>query len=530
MSKHKKPTMSANPEITSFSAIETPSWNTFQLCLTDLFLKRVRMHPGKPAVSHAGRTLCYSDLDTRVERWAACLHAHGLRRGQRMALWSENRLEYLELQLAAARLGVMIACLNWRLQDAEQLHCLQLVEPAMIIVSNRYRASLASLDHGVAQVIDLDSSEASEDALRAFEACEPSRPEVHPEDGFLILYTSGTTGLPKGAVISQRASVARAMAYACEYGIGAADGFIAWSPFFHMAATDHSLATLLLGGHVIVQDGFSAPEICRTLESERIGWLMAMPGVIEPLIDALKTAPSRPAPRIGMVGAMADLVPRQQIAELTSLVKAPYLNSFGSTETGLAPASGALLKEGCIPESLSKRESGWCHIRLVDDDNQEVALGTPGNMLVRGPGLFSGYWNSGRIDRAELADGWFRLGDMFVRHADGSLDFVDRSKYLIKTGGENVYPAEIERVLLAHPDVLEAVVVRRSDERWGEVPVAFVALKDESRPLDFLQAHCRAHLAGYKTPKEFRIIAADAFPRNATGKIQKRQVEALLQG
>ncbi|GAO21982.1 o-succinylbenzoate-CoA ligase [Alicycliphilus sp. B1] len=111
---------------------------------------------------------------------------------------------------------------------------------------------------------------------------------------------------------------------------------------------------------------------------------------------------------------MADLVPCQQIAELTSLVGAPYLNSFGSTETGLAPASGALLKAGQVPESLSKRESSWCHVRLVDDDNQDVPIGTPGNMLVRGPGLFSGYWSNGRIESAELADGWFHLGDVFV--------------------------------------------------------------------------------------------------------------------
>jgi len=501
----------------------------FQLCLTDLFLKRVEMHPGKPAVSHAGRTLSYRALEARVQRWVAFLHARGLRRGQRLALWSENRPEYLELQLAAARLGVMIACLNWRLQGTEQLHCLRLVKPSIVIVSGRYHALLDTLEHGVSLVINLDAPDAFKAATQTLKDSALCRPDVQPEDGFLILYTSGTTGLPKGAVISQRASVARAMAYACEYGIGAEDGFIAWSPFFHMASTDHALATLMLGGHVIVQDGFSAPDICQTLKQERIGWLMAMPGVIEPLIHTLKSAMPGIVPRVRMVGAMADLVPRQQIAELTALLGAPYLNSFGSTETGLAPASGALLAAGQAPESLSKRESCWCHVRLVDENNRDVPQGTPGNMLVRGPSLFSGYWSSNRIDSAELVDGWFHMGDMFMRHADGSLDFLDRSKYLIKTGGENVYPAEIERVLLTHPDVIEAVVVRRRDARWGEVPVAFVALKDELRPLDFLQTHCRNHLASYKIPKEFRVISAEAFPRNSTGKIQKRQVEALLQ-
>jgi acyl-CoA synthetase (AMP-forming)/AMP-acid ligase II len=504
------------------------SSTAFQLCLSDLFLKRVAMQPDRPALSHAGRSLSYRALESSVRGWAALLQARGLRRGQRLALWSENRLEYVQLQLAAARLGLVVACLNWRLHGAEQLHCLNLVEPALVIVSGRYRSALDALEHGVADVIDLDADRLSlaDGLARAGQAS--SWPPTDPEDAFLILYTSGTTGLPKGAVISQRATVARAIAFAAEYGMGSDDGFIAWSPLFHMAATDHALATLLLGGHVLVHDGFDAAAICQTLSCERIGWLMAMPGAIEPLIAALQAADPPLTPRVGMVGAMADLVPRQQIAALSALLNAPYLNSFGSTETGLAPASGARLAVGEVPRSLAKRESAWCQLRLVDAAGQDVPPGQPGDMLVRGPGLFSGYWRDGRIDDTELADGWFHLGDVFVRHADGTLDFVDRSKYLIKTGGENVYPAEIERVLLAHPQVSEAVVVRRPDARWGEVPVAFVALTDAALPLEQLMAHCRAALASYKVPKDIRVIDIAAFPRNATGKIQKRQLEALL--
>jgi fatty-acyl-CoA synthase len=494
-----------------------------RLCLTDLFRKRVRTRPDAPALSHGERSLTFRELEARVRLWAALLHRRGLRRGERIAVWSENRTEYVEIQLAAARLGIIVACLNWRLHSSEQLHCIRLVEPGMVLVSARYREALEGMDHGVPQVVDLD---APIDFPSTDAADLPEGP-VDPEDGFLILYTSGTTGLPKGAVISQRATIARSMAYAAEFRLGGEDGFIAWSPFFHMAATDHSLATLLLGGHVIVHDGFSAEQVRATLEREPIGWLVAMPGMIEPLIEALEAAPGTRR-RVRMVGAMADLVPRQQIARLTALLDAPYLNSFGSTETGVPPASGSLLEAGRMPESLSKQESGWCDVRLVDEEGRDVPLETPGNMWVRGPTLFSGYWAGGRIDDSELASGWFNLGDLFVRHADGSLDFVDRSKYLIKSGGENIYPAEIERVLLAHPGVAEAVVVRRKDDRWGEVPVAFVALRDEALPADSLRAYCGEHLAGYKVPKEIRVISADALPRNSTGKIQKKLVEAML--
>ncbi|WBY03581.1 class I adenylate-forming enzyme family protein [Ramlibacter tataouinensis] len=495
-----------------------------RLDLTDLFLKQVRIQPDAPAVCDARQVVTYRELEARVQRWHTLLAQRGLQRGQRLALWSENRNEYLELQLAAARMGLIVACLNWRLQGDEQLHCIRLVRPALVVVSDRYRPALQALPLEDVPVLALDGAK---EELQGLPPTPPQGTAIDPESGFLILYTSGTTGLPKGALVSQRAMVARAQAFIAEYGLRREDGFIAWSPFFHMAATDHALATLLLGAQVHVQDGFSAPEICRTLEEARIGWLLAMPGVIEPLIAELRSRPHA-LQGVRMVGAMADLVPRQQVAELTTLLQAPYLNTFGSTETGLAPASGHLLPVGEPPATLAKREFGWCRIRLVDLDGRDVPDGTPGHMLVRGPSVFSGYWEGDGYDASELADGWFHMGDTFVRRLDGSLDFVDRSKYLIKTGGENVYPAEIERVLLSHPDVAEVAVVRRPDARWGEVPVAFVALKEGEPSAEALQAWCRERLAGYKVPREVRFLEAAAFPRNSTGKIQKNQIEALL--
>jgi len=494
-----------------------------QLTVTDLFCKRVSMHPEAPAISGGERTLSYGELEQRVRQWAALLRQYGLTRGQRIVLWSENRIEYVEILLAGARLGVTVACLNWRLGGEEQLHCIRLVRPRLALVSERYRQAFSDMPHGVPQVIHLDAPAAAPAGLESgpFE-------DVDPEDGFLILYTSGTTGLPKGAVISQRATIARSQAFASQYGITSEDGFIAWSPFFHMAATDHALATLLLGGHVTVHDGFGAARICDVIERERIGWLMAMPGVIEQMIDELRSRPRRVL-GVKMVGAMADLVPRQQLSELTALLGAPYLNTFGSTETGLAPASAALLPAGETSLDLSKREFGWCRVRLVDEQGRDVPDGVAGDILVRGPSMFSGYWDGDRLNDQELADGWFNMGDMFVRNPDGSLGFVDRSKYLIKSGGENVYPAEVERVLLSHPDVVEAVVVRRADERWGEVPVAFVAHRENAGLTEgSIVAYCRERLASYKIPKEVRFLKEEAFPRSSTGKIQKKQVEALL--
>jgi fatty-acyl-CoA synthase len=492
------------------------------LTVADLLRKQAAVRAGAPALQDAQGVLSFAQLDRWACRIAQALLAGGVGAGERIAVLAENRREYIGLQLAAAKIGAIVACLNWRLADAEASHCLRLVSPRLVFVSRRHAEVLLRIGWAQCPVIGLDAD--FEAFVCAGSETDPAL-EVDAEQGLVILYTSGTTGLPKGAVISQRAMVARAMCFAAEYGITAEHAYVAWSPLFHMAATDFSLATLMLGGKVIVQDGLDVDRLCATIESETIGWLVAMPGMIDQLIDGLRRHRTRPR-SVRLVGAMADLVPLHQIAELTGLLGAPYLNSFGATETGLAPASGALLAPGVVPASLAKRESGFCRVRLVDAEDRDVPQGVPGEAALRGPTLFSGYWDAPEVNAHDFRGGWFHMGDLFVRRADGSLDFVDRAKYLIKSGGENIYPAEIERVLLAHTAVADAVVVRRRDDRWGEVPVALVALQPGADgTAEALLRACREQLAGYKLPKEIRFVELASFPRSSTGKIQRHEVE-----
>ena len=502
-----------------------PARAAASLGVADLVRARARAHPDAPALRDATTCLGYGELVERVSALAAGLRGAGIVAGTRIAILAENCIEYIEFELAAAELGAIVACLNWRLADDELLHCIGLVAPTLVVVSPRHAPTLARLAHGVPRTLEL--GDAFERLCADAAGKEPGGAAIDIEAGLVVLYTSGTTGLPKGALISQRAMISRAQVFALDYGIGASETFLAWSPLFHMAATDHALATLMLGGTVVVSDGLDLDQVCALLRRERLGWLLAMPGMIEPLIDALKAQPApRHAPK--MVGAMADLVPRHQIAELTRLLGAPYLNTFGSTETGLPPASAALLAPGELPVSLAKRASSLCRIRLVDADDREVGVDETGELTLRSPALFSGYWNAEATNAHDFRGGWFHLGDMFVRHGDGTLDFVDRLKYLIKSGGENIYPAEIERVLLAHPGIADAAVVRKADARWGEVPVAFVALKDAGCDAAALASWCRARLAHYKLPREFRIVDLAVLPRSSTGKIQRHEIERRL--
>jgi acyl-CoA synthetase (AMP-forming)/AMP-acid ligase II len=488
----------------------------------ELFRSRAQIQPTDTAIEYQGRQLRYGQLLNRVERATAMLAASRLGRGDRVALLSRNRPEYIEIELAAANLGVITACLNWRLSPRELAYCVELVSPKLVIVEPDLAGGLSAGEGW--QTLELGPPY---ERLLQQQADLAAPVVAEPEDGLVILYTSGTTGLPKGAVISHRAMIARSLVFSSELSIPPRDSFVAWAPMFHMASTDHSLSTLLRGGTVVMIDGFQVEPLLAAVERHQIGWLVLIPGMVEAFAAALKAQATR-VRGVRVCGAMADLVPPHAIAEVTELLQAPYLNSFGSTETGLPPATRALIAPGEIPERLSKQQSAFCQIKLVDPSDQEVAPGQPGELAMRGATLFSGYWQADETNAHDFRGGWFHMGDVFRRNADGSLDFVDRVKYLIKSGGENVYPAEIERVLLSDSRVTEAAVVRATDQKWGEVPVAFVSCRDNSVTEAHLLELCRRDLASYKRPRQFNFIDFSEFPRSTSGKVQRHELEARL--
>ena len=492
--------------------------------LYSIFRTRVRNCAEALAVEDGSNRLTYAELHDRVDRLASVFLARGIAPGDRIAILSHNRAEDLELQLAASGIGAIVACLNWRLAPDELRHCVELVEPVLALVEPGLKAAYQ----------DIASTPCLEIGPELESALAGARPDARvgtlvddPEAGLTILYTSGTTGLPKGALISHRAHIARSMVFAAQLALDPGDGFIAWAPMFHMASTDHALATLLRGGTVVMVDGLQSAVINAALSRHKVGWFVMMPGTLEAFIAERRANPL-PVKGIKVCGAMADLVPPHQIAELTGLLDTPYLNSFGATETGLPPGTADLIAPGVVPKTLSKRVSAFCEVRLVDPDGDEVPVGMPGEMAVRGPTLFSGYWNADDTNARDFRNGFFHMGDLFRRNSDGTIDFVDRAKYLIKTGGENVYPAEIERVLLAHPRVVDAAVVRAFDAKWGESPVAFVACVDGGPQAQELMQLCREYLAGYKRPREIRFISFDDFPRSTSGKVQRHVLEARL--
>lgn len=492
-----------------------------------LFASVARLNPDRVAIDDGKVERTYRELNSRVNQCAAYLRAIGLQRGDRLGLLARNCAEYLEIELAAAKLGIITAALNWRLASREMAHCIQLAEPRLIVTQAEYEPVL---DESVGSEIPrLLLGPAYESVIASRSDTEPEPDSlVHPEDGMLIIYTSGTTGLPKGALISHRAMIARSLIYASEMGAPRDANYVAWTPMFHMAGSDFSHSSLMRGGTVFSVDGYQGEALLDIVARHPVHYFPVIPGMIEPLIELLEEKPVKPV-HIAYIGAMADLVPRHQLARITELLGAPYMNTFGSTETGTPPGTAASIPVGVAPEgSLAKDQTNFCEIRLVDENGQDVPDGQPGELWIRGPSLFSGYWRNDEANAAAFEGGWFHMGDAFRRDGSGRLEFVDRVKYMIKSGGENIYPAEIEQVVLADKRVLDAAVVRRPDERWGEVPVLFLARSDESLTEAVILATCREALAGYKMPKAVHFIAVDEFPRSTTGKIERHKLEARL--
>ncbi|MBM3393842.1 MAG: acyl--CoA ligase [Betaproteobacteria bacterium] len=494
------------------------------LTIGSLLRSQVTRTPLAPALSGGDRTLSFAAFNTRVNRLAHALRKFGTVHGDRVAILSENRTEYVELEFASAKLGAITCALNWRLTIPELEHCIRLVSPHVLLCSQRYADTLERVRHDCAHILRLGAD--YEAALSAASDAEPDAP-VHPEDGLLVLYTSGTTGLPKGALISHRAEVARMQVNRLDMKLEPGDVFVAWAPMFHMASSDFLISCLCSGGHVIAVDGFDVDTLVTLAARHDQWWPMILPGTVDRFCDAMEARGVTPK-KSKLIGAMADLIPAQQIARVTSLLRAPFANTFGATETGVPPASASLVPAGETSFSLNKRVNSLCEIRLVNENDEDVPDGKAGELLIRGPTLFSGYWNAPEATARDFRGGWFHMGDAFRRNPDGSLSFVDRVKYLIKSGGENIYPAEIERVLLADARVAEAVVVRQPDARWGEVPVAFVAAADATLNTEVLMALCRERLAGYKRPKAIHFVELTSFPRSPTGKIQRGEVEKWL--
>lgn len=482
--------------------------------MPDLLAARAELNPDSPAIRAGPRRLTYRKLDEHAGRAAALLATRGIGSGDRVAILCRNRPEFFELLFACARLGAILVPLNWRMPPVELAGLIAHAEPSLLIHGAE--------DAGVAEGFRLPLLPLDDHYQALLTRHEPARgrPTWGAGDVWYLLYTSGTTGAPKAVIYTYGMALANAVNIGSATGLRAGDRTLCALPLFHTAGINlHALPTLFTGGEVTVLSGFDAEAVVSLIEERQLDLLFGVPTVYQALLShpRFATAPLHQVRHWGSGGAP---LPDRLVTSYRSL-GVRLCNGMGMTETG--PTAFLLSPEDAWDHigSVGKPQL-LCRARIVDETGRDVAEGEVGDLLFGGPGVTPGYWRNEEATRAAFtADGWLRSGDLARRDAQGFYYIAGRRKEMFISGGENVYPVEVENVLSAHPAVLDVAVVPAADPHWGEVGRAFVQLAPGCPPQDpaDLQLFCRARLAPYKVPVLIEIVPE--FPRTSAGKIQK---------
>jgi len=471
---------------------------------------RAALTPDRAAVIAGGQPISFAALDARADAVAGGLVAHGVSDGDRVAVLLPNGVPFIELVHAAPRAGAIVVPLNIRLTPDElawQLHdC-----GASTLVFDDSTAAAAEALRGVPGVRACHASALDAAHPPATLRYESSLDRVHS-----IIYTSGTTGTPKGAMLTFANHLWSAIGSMQNLGLRADDRLLASLPMFHVGGMAVLLRGVLYGNAVVVQDSFEPARVNDAIDRNGVTTISVVANMLRRMLDERGERPYPAALRTVLLGG--GPAPRELLEECARR-GLPVLQTYGLTEAAsqvatLAPAD-ALRRLGSAGKPLPGTE-----IR-IEQDGRACVAGEPGEIVVRGRTISPGYWGRPAETAAAFHDGWLRTGDIGSLDAEGYLYVLDRRDDLIISGGENVYPAEVEAVLQSHPAVLEAAVFGAPDARWGSVPEAVVVLRPGAAvDADEILAWCRARLARYKTPARIRF--ADVLPRNAAGKVQRR--------
>jgi len=491
--------------------------------LCSLIDRNAAFAPDKTAIAFERERLSYAAFAARIERTATALKQElGVGRGDRVAILSLNRPDYLVLLYACARLGAMLVPMNWRLAVAEQLFILNDAGAKVLVLEQAFEGVISELGRtapGTA-IVGLDFAPPRGTTLEGLltRSDGTSRnPHTDLSCPLLIVYTSGTTGRPKGAVLRQEALFWNGVMSQHMHNMTADDHVLTVLPFFHVGGLNiQTTPALQLGATVTVHARFAPETALAAIEQERPTLTVMVPAIIQ----AVSEHPAWATADLSSLKAVATgstIVPPHLIDRFVAR-GVPVLQVYGSTET--CPIAVYTRLGGDLSRAGSTGLAGLCcEAKVIDHAGSEVPPGTPGEIAVRGANVFFEYWGNDAATRDALHDGWYRTGDIGLCDADGYFWVRDRKKNMIISGGENVYPAEVERVLLEHPDVSECAVIGRPDPRWDEVPIAYVIPRSGCRlEANELTAHLQAQLARYKVPRD--IVFVTDLPRTALGKVQ----------
>ena len=487
--------------------------------IPDLIAKRAGLQPDSIAFEEVvtGRSLTYGELDRRAAKVATLLRDHGIGPGDRVAILCRNRIAFFEILFGCAKLGAILVPLNWRMPPAELDGLVADAEPAILFYGREDMDVPAALSRQM-PAIALD---AGYESLVAHAEPLRTRGSWPADEVWYLLYTSGTTGKPKGVIYTYRMAFANYVNVVSGISLTANDATLNYLPLFHTAGINlHTLPTLIAGGRIVMLPQADIDAVVRVLETGRIDTFFGVPTIYQALLDhpRLARAPLHKVRHWSSGGAALS----DYVAERFRDMGVRICNGMGMTETGptafMMPYASAWDRIGSVGKPLL-----LASVRIVDEEGNDVPDGELGDLLFGGPGITPGYWrNPEATAEAFTPDGWLRSGDIARREPDGFYYLGGRRKEMFISGGENVFPIEVENILASHPAVLEAAVVAAPDPQWGEVGHAFLRLADgvPAPDAEAFTTFCRAHLAPYKIPRSFTVVAD--FPRAESGKVQKR--------
>ncbi|MFF6772993.1 long-chain fatty acid--CoA ligase [Streptomyces sp. NPDC012637] len=482
--------------------------------------RRARKTPHRTALIHGSTTVTYAALHERTTRLAHGLRAAGVRRGDRIAYLGPNHPAFLETLFAAGLLGAVFVPLNTRLAAPEIAYQLE-DSGASVLLHSPAHATTAETVTGVRTVVEAGG--AAYEELLATGSAEPIDEAVSPDDVCIIMYTSGTTGRPKGAMLTHGNLVWNAVNVLVDHDLLADETALVSAPLFHTAGLNMlTLPVLLKGGACVLVESFDPGGTLDLVERHGVTFMFGVPTMFDRIARhprwATADLSSLRLLNCGGAPVPTSLIAAYQERGLT------FLQGYGMTEaspgTLFLDAEHALTKAGSagVPHFFTD-------VRVVRPDLTPVAAGETGEVLIRGPHVMAGYWGLPEETAAAFTDGWFRSGDAARVDADGYVTIVDRFKDMIISGGENIYPAEVEDALLAHPDVAECAVIGVPDEKWGETARAIVVARQGTAPDPAaVLASLTGRLARYKIPTS--LVLVDALPRTASGKLLKHSLRA----
>ena len=495
------------------------------------FKVNAKKFPNTVALKDKKRSFTYPEANIRVNKLAHSLNSLGLKKGDKFAVLMENSIEMIEIFLATAKTGLVIVPINFRLVSSDVEYIVNNSDAKAFIVHDQFAETVDPVRSKLKNIkpenyIVVGENKAGYIEYETFIGNSPdSEPDVvvKPEDTWILIYTSGTTGKPKGVVRSHESHIAFYLINAADFGFNEHDICLNVMPLCHINSTFFTFTFTYIGATVYVHpaQSFRPEEILEIVEKEKITFISLIPTHYNIILNVSEEGKKRDVSSIKkLLCSSAPVTKNMKLAIMDFFSGVELYEGYGSTEAGIV----TVLKPEYQMKKLGSigfENLGTDFVKLFDEQGNEVGTGEVGELYSRGPMLFDEYYKLPEKTAESFHGEWFSAGDMARRDEDGFFAIVDRKDNMIITGGEHVYPSEVEEVIGSHPGVFDVAVISLPDEKWGEKVVAVVvpnAELDEKTVMDY----CKDKLAGYKRPKIVKFIKQDEMPRTPTGKILHR--------